>query len=227
MSKSEVWAYVAGLLDAWESGDRPPREVFNEARALWLSGRWPRSVERGYDAVGMELLFLLSQARDMGLDDLDIPALRAYVSERRLDRAQERFHSQWEAIGLGERERLGTREDYYGPPPADGVDDAEATFSDPEDRRLHRLVRTDPEAVWEDVRARLCAPPPRDELFLVDLVEDLMYNDPDAFIDRVEAVLAECQHARGPVEEAYVGGTASTPGLERFWALQERLGNPS
>lgn len=224
---SEVRAYIAKLLDAWESGERLPRDVFAEARASWLSGRWPRAFERGHDAGGMEVLFLLSTARHMGLEDPDIPALRAYVADRRRDRALQLFMSHWEASGLEAREALSSRDDYYGPPPDDGVDDMETTLSDPDDRRLHRLIRIEPEAGWEELRARLCAQPPRDELFLQDLIEDLMFNNPDAFIDRIETLVTDCPQAREPVAEAYVGGRASTLGLERFWSLQERLGRPN
>lgn len=198
--------------------------MFNEARTSWFSGEWPKSSERGYDACGMEVLFFLAMARDMGLDDADIPALRAYLADRNYGRAQERFYAHWEAADWATRERLGARDDYYGPRPADGIEDSELTMPDPEDRRLHRLVRTDPEAAWADIHARLCASRPRDELFLQDLIEDLMYHDPDAFIDRLEVLISECPLAREPVAAAYVGGRASSPGLERFWLLQEQLG---
>jgi hypothetical protein len=222
VAADEVRAYVASLLDGWESGERLPRDVFAEARASWFSGRWPRSFERGHDADAMAVLYFLASARDMGLDDPDAPVLRAYLADPRRDRAGEHLMSFWEASGEA-REALAAREDYYGPPPDDGVDDMEADLSDPDDRRLHRLVRTDPEAGWDELRARLCAPPPRDDLFLEDLIEDLMFNDADAFIDRIEGLITECPQAREPVAAAYVDGHASTPGLERFWSLQERL----
>jgi hypothetical protein len=220
----EVRAYVAGLLDAWQSGARRPPDVFADARSSWLFGGWPRSFERGYDAIGMEVLYVLATARDMGLDDDDIHALRDYLSATDQAKAQEQFVAHWEAAGRDAREAAGLREDYYGPPPSDLVEESELTLTDPEDRRLHQLVRTDPESAWADLRARLCEPPPRDELFLLDLVEDLMFNDPDSFIGRVEALVAECPEAREPVAFAHIGGRASSPGLERFWALQERLG---
>lgn len=216
--------YVAALLDAWQAGTKRPQDVFRDARASWLSGAWPKALQPGHDAIGMEVLYILATARDGGLTDDDIPQLRAYLAARDQAKAQERFFAHWEATGTAAREAASRREDYYGPAPTDGVDDMEFTFSDPDDRRLHRLVREDPETAWPDVRARLCAAPPRDELFLDDLVEDLMFNDPDRFIDRIEALAVECPPARGPIARAYIGGRASSPGLERFWTLQERLG---
>ncbi len=189
----------------------------------FLSGDWPKSFEPGYDHAGMDVLFLMSSARDMGLDDSDIPALRAFVADPSFDQAWERFNSHWEVIDWEAREAHSAGDAYYGPPPDDGVDDMERTLPNPDDRRLHRLIRTDPEAGWADLRARLCASPPRDEAFLYCLVEDLMFNNPDAFIDRIEALIADCPQAREPVAIAHVGGRAATPGLERFWSLQEQM----
>lgn len=222
--KRRVRTYVEGLLDAWQAGRQRPQDVFREARASWLSGSWPKSSDRGYDAIGMEALCILATARYAGLTDDDIPALRALLAASDLGKAQEGFYGHLRATGLAAREAAGRNEEYYGPPPTDGVEDSEFYFTDPDDRRIHRLVREDPETAWPDLRSRLCAPPPRDELLLRDLVEDLMFNDPDRFIDRVEAIVADCPAAREPIAMAYIGGRAETPGLERFWALQERLG---
>jgi hypothetical protein len=223
---SDVRAYLAGLLEAWVSGTKRPQDVFRDARMSWLSGAWPKSFQQGYDPVGMEVLFMLASARDMALTEADIPELRAYLSARDLGKAQDRFFAYWESSGgSAAREAVSRSDDYYGPTPMDGVDDAEFTFSDPGDRRLHRLVREDPETAWPELRDRLCSPGPRDEALLDDLVEDLMFNDPDRFIDRIEAVVEECPNARDPIARAHIGGRASSPGLERFWALQERLGN--
>lgn len=216
--------YVEDLLDAWQAGTQRPQDVFREARASWLSGSWPKSSERDYDAIGMEALCVLATAREHGLTDDDIPALRAHLAAPDVGKAQERFYEHWRDSGLAAREAAGRNEDYYGPPPTDGVDDSEFYFTDPGDRRIHRLVREDPESAWPELRARLCASPPRDEWLLRDLVEDLVFNDPDRFIDRIEALVADCPAAREPIAMAYIGGRAETPGLERFWALQERLG---
>jgi len=222
----EVRAYVTGLLDSWEEGTARPQDVFRDARTSWLSGAWPKSFEPGHDPIGMELLFMLASAREMALTDADIPELRTFVDARDLGKAQDRLFAHWEATGgSSAREAASRSDDYYGPASADDVDDIEFTFSDPDDRRLHRLVRVDPEAAWPELRDRLCAAPSRDDLLLDDLVEDLMFHDPDRFIDRIEAIVAECPNAREPVARAHIGGRASSPGLERFWALQERLGS--
>lgn len=222
----QVRTFVAELLDSWQSGARCPSEVFADARASWLSGNWPKSYEPGYDWIGMEVLYMLATAQGMGLTDDDLPELRAYLAASDPAQAQERFFEHWDAAGLAAREAASLREDYYGPPPTDEVDDAESMIADPADRLLHRLVREDPEAAWPELRTRLCSKPPRDELMLIGFVEDLMFNDPDRFIDRIEAVVAECPAAHEPIGFAHVGGRGSTPGLARFWALQDRLVGP-
>ena len=98
-------------------------------------------------------------------------------------------------------------DDYYGPMSPDAEDERhEITFSDPDERRLHRGIRLAPESVWEEVRARLCASRPRDHEFLVDLVEDLMYRYADEFIGRLEEIADECPASHGPLASAYLGG---------------------
>lgn len=220
----QVRQYVAALIEAWQSGARRPDDIFSDARASWLSGRWPKAFERGHDAIGMELLFFLASARDMALGDGDIPALRTYLASTDLAKAQQRFFEHWETTGIETREAAGKLVDYYGPPPTDLVEDSEFAFPDPADRWLHRHVRIDPEGAWPELRGRLSAPPPRDETVLVDLVEDLVLNDPDGFIDRLEGLAEERPESHGPIAAALIVGRQSTPGLERFWALQERLG---
>lgn len=88
---------------------------------------------------------------------------------------------------------------------------------------IHDLVIQDPEAVWDRVRRFLCEEQPERQLERVDLVEDLMFWHSDAFIDRVEALAEECPGVRDLVGEAHVGGTAETPGLTRFYDLQDRV----
>lgn len=198
--------------------------MFQEAPSSWLSGSWPKSFQRGCDPIGTEVMYILATAREHGLTDDDVPALRAYLAASDLGHAQERFYEHWEATGLATREAASLRVDYFGPPPTDGVEDAEFTFTDPDDRRLHRLVREDPEQAWPDLRSRLCSTRQRDEMLLVDLVEDLMFNDPDRCIERIEDLVTECPAAREPIAMAHIGGRANSPGLERFWALQEGLG---
>jgi hypothetical protein len=86
---------------------------------------------------------------------------------------------------------------------------------------IHEAVRQDPESVWDRLRRFLCSRAAEDER--QDLIEDLMFWHPDAFIDRLEALVGECPRVRDSLVEAYVGGRAETPGLTRFYALQKRL----
>lgn len=225
----DVRQVVNNLLTTWETAAREPRQVFEDARALWLSRRWPQAHEKGYDLMGMDVLFMLASARDAGLTDRDIPALRDFASaggEARdsIDRARDRFFAHIEATSR-EREAMQARDDYYGPRPADEDDEHwEFTIPDPHGRQLHRAIRLDPEAGWDALRARLCESGVRDELFLMDLVEDLMFSHADRFIDRLERLAEECPQAREAIAFAHVGGVASTAALERFWSLQARLG---
>lgn len=88
---------------------------------------------------------------------------------------------------------------------------------------VHDAVRLDPESVWDRLRVFLCSPEAPD-IERIDLVEDLMFWHADAFIDRLEALIAECPGIESHVVSAYVGGLAIGPGLDRFYALQDRLG---
>ena len=86
-------------------------------------------------------------------------------------------------------------------------------------------IRQDPEAVWPQLRDRLCADPPEeaDAVELMNAFEELLYSHADQFIQRIEALADECPSARGYLQEAYVGGVAASDALDRFDALQERL----
>jgi hypothetical protein len=216
--------YLQNLLERLRDGAVRPREAFAEARAVWLSGQWPSQHEEGFDPVANDVLFFLADARRMGVSHQDASAMLAYVQagEPDAEAARERYYDYLLSIDMTAREALQQSDDYYGPPSHD-VDDEEIAFSDPEARRLHRGVRLDPESVWEDVRKKLCQARPRDEGFLNDLVEALMFRHADEYIDRIERVVEECTGARAVVAYAHVGGIAPTPALERFWRLQERL----
>ena len=95
--------------------------------------------------------------------------------------------------------------------------------------QFHPAIWDDPESVWDRVRDYLCLPRSNDEArdqvwqTRVDLIEDLMFHHPEAFIDRIEVLADECPHIREVIATAYVGGRAPDPGLDRFWALQTRL----
>ena len=97
----------------------------------------------------------------------------------------------------------------------------------------HPAVWDDPESVWDRIRDYLCRPSvvgdrlsraAQDDWHTrIDLIEDLMFHHSDAFIDRLEALADECPGTREVIAQAYVDGRAPDTGLERFWALQERL----
>ena len=218
--------YLIDLVTRWRDGGVTPRDLFAECRALWLSRRWPKPHERGYDAVAHEVLFLLADARDMGLMDDDIPALLGYLRTPRW-RSEQRQQQFWARIGAvdpARRDAMQQDDGYYGPTSPDAEDERhEITFADPDERRLHRGIRLDPEAVWADVRAMLCDSARRDDGFLTDLVEDLMYRYPDEFIDRLEEVADEFPASHEPLASAELGGVAATDAAERFWRLQDRL----
>jgi hypothetical protein len=91
---------------------------------------------------------------------------------------------------------------------------------------IHEAVRLDPESVWDRLRVFLCSPEDSD-YERVDLVEDLMFWHADAFIERLEALVSDCPAIEAHVANAQVGGLAVGPGLERFYALQDRLGPES
>jgi hypothetical protein len=213
------------LLARLEQGVGRPQDAFAEARAVWLSGL-PRPHEPGYDAVAQDVLFLIANAREMGVTHEDAAALRAYLEARPGDAAaaRERLYEHVTSVDPATREALQQNDDYYGPRSEEADDEApEIYFSDPEERRVHRGVRLDPESVWDAVRDMLRESPPRNELFLAGLVEDLMYSHAEGFIDRIEAVAEESANAGEIVVMAYVGGIAPSPAHERFWSLQDRL----
>jgi hypothetical protein len=218
--------YLIDLLTRCRDGVVAPRDVFAESRALWLSRPWPKPGQRGYDAVAHEVLFLLADARDMGLRHEDIPALLELLRTPRWRsaRAEQRFSAYLEAVDWAKREALQQDDTYYGPMSPNAEDERhEITLSDPDERRLHRGIRLAPESVWAEVRERLCAARPRDDEFLVDLIEDLMYRWADEYIDRLEEVADECQASHEPLASAHLGGVAATDAAERFWELQDRL----
>jgi hypothetical protein len=94
--------------------------------------------------------------------------------------------------------------------------------ADPRFRRLHRGVRLDPESVWDDLKDYLCSLADPDQGWADDLIEDLMFWHADAFIERLETLVAECPRLVPTVEWAVVEGVAGD-GVDRFHALQARL----
>ncbi len=192
---------------------------------MWLSRAWRRPQGDTRESVALDVLYLLADARNLGITHYDIPALLEYLHTRDGQGVHglERFGAYIEGIETSEREAI-LASGYYGPPSAEAdVDRLEIAIPDPELRRIHRAIRLDPQSVWDEVRALLCAPPPRDEMFLDDIVETLLYSHADAFIDRLERLAAECPEAQWPLVRAHIGGIAPSPALERFWGLQARL----
>jgi hypothetical protein len=217
--------YLEDLLTRWRDGVVSPPEAIAEARAVWLTRVWSTSSGSNPDSVRLDILFMLAGAREMGITHEDIPALLEYLNTSpggEMD-GRERFGNYIEGIDSRERQAIQAS-NYYGPSSAGvAVHPMEFAIPDPEERRIHRAIRLDPESVWDEVRAQLCAPPPRDELFLEDIVEDLLYAHADAFIDRLEQLAANCPEAQRVLAAAHIGGIASSPALERFWDLQDRL----
>ena len=217
--------YLDDLLRRWRDGVLSAPKAVDEARSLWLSRAWRRPQCASGESIALDILYLLADARNMGITHDDIPALLEYLHTPDGQEAKglERFGAYIEGIEIAEREAILASE-YYGPPSVEAdVHPMEIAIPDPEQRRIHRGIRLDPESVWDEVRAQLCAPPPRDEMFLDDIVEDLLYAHADAFIDRIEQLAAECPEAQWPLVRAHIGGIASSPALERFWDLQARL----
>ena len=216
---------VRGLLTRLAGGTDRPQDVFGEARALWLSGEWPGPNEDGYDTIAHDVLFMLADAREMGVSHEDAPALLAHLDEgeRSIETSRERLYEHIMSVDSSEREALQQSDDYYGPP-SPGTDDdrLEIGFSDPELRRLHKGVRLDPESVWSDLRAYFCAAKDPFDLNVVDLLEDLMFLHADAFVDRLEELVVDCPSVRLTVALAHVGGVTG-PGIDRFDLLQQRL----
>jgi hypothetical protein len=162
----------------------------------------------------------------MGLMDDDIPALVDYLRTPRwqFEQRQQQFWARIGAVDPARREAMHKDDGYYGPMSPDAEDERhEITFGDPDERRLHRGIRLAPESVWADVRASLCDSSRRDDGFLTDLVEDLMYGYADEFIDRLEEIADECPASHEPLASAHLGGVAATEAAERFWKLQDRL----
>lgn len=101
---------------------------------------------------------------------------------------------------------------------------AEPGFS-AEYEAIHEAVRLDPETVWPCMRLLLQSPKVgrNADYERQDLIEDLMFWHSDAFIDRLEELVAQSPQLEHDIAWAHVGGVGVGPGLERFYALQERI----
>lgn len=216
---------VRSYLDRLIRGAERPQDIFAEARETWLSGRWPGPSEDGFDPIAHDVLSLLADARQMGVSHEDAPALLAYLdpTDGDIETQRERLYEHVMSVDPAAREALQQSDHYYEARSPEREDDRwEIFLSNTEHRRLHRGVRLDPESVWPDLRALLCDPSDPFDYFRVDLVEDLIHQHAEAFIDRVEALVEECEPAAITVAWASVGGAAGA-GIDRFDALQQRL----
>ncbi len=91
-------------------------------------------------------------------------------------------------------------------------------------QELHDLLRSDPERAWPSVLEYLRDFSETGEA--IDLIEDLVYDRDDRFIDRLACAALADPAVRAVVEQAYIGGFA-TKGAEAFHRLQESLRGPA
>jgi hypothetical protein len=89
----------------------------------------------------------------------------------------------------------------------------------PEHQWLLELTRRDPEEAWAGILTYVDAQP--ETLEATQLIETLMYEYPDAFIDRIEERARNDERFRATVAQAYVGGIAGQA-IERFHRLQKQ-----
>lgn len=207
------------MLEQWRDGARSPGEVIGEARERWLAGDGA-----GADPIATDVLAILATGQQ-GISLDDIPALLEWLATPLGDEGKglERFGDYMLGLDLDKRLALvGTT--YYGSA-ATYEEDQDFFQSSPDKRRLHRGVREEPESVWVELRAALCSPPSTDgtvEMFLTDLVEDLLAYHAELFIERLERVADDCPNSHTRLLSAHVGGFGG-PAIERFDQLQQRL----
>lgn len=101
-------AHLRGLVDRLGTGAAEPKDVFAEARELWLSGGWPSQHDENYDAIASDVLFLLADARLMGVSHEDAPVLLAYLDggSDGADSTVQRLYEQLALIDPAKREAL-------------------------------------------------------------------------------------------------------------------------
>ena len=85
---------------------------------------------------------------------------------------------------------------------------------------LHALIRTSPDEAWPLVVEFVRGHPGSAEA--EDFIEDLVYEHDERFLDQLEASALADPTFRAVIQQAYVGGVATT-GAERFHELQRRL----
>lgn len=215
--RSDLVPFLEDLLSRWASGELDGDEVMRVARARWEPVAWPEYPGDDPRGVAPTVLWLLAFARQMGLLVEDVPSLQLAVRDPG-GGIWPALEPMIELMDLEVRERLVAER--YGPELPDDIDEAEMSYSNPNQRRLHRGVREDPEAVWPEVKARICDEP---DLFAEDLVSDLVDYHAAAFVDRLMSLADECPGARRMIANLYTGDWPATPEADRFVAFVEGL----
>ena len=168
--------FLVDLLERWSAGAVTPSEVMRAAAERWEPTAWPDLADDDPANAPIVVLELLAHARAWGLAADEVPTLLAILRSTG-GNPYERLVEQMAAIDTGTRDLL-LRSGYYGPGTEEDPPAWEDGWRDPEQRRLHRGVHQDPDSVWVDARARICAEPAD---FAAHLLDDLLVNHADAF----------------------------------------------
>ena len=91
---------------------------------------------------------------------------------------------------------------------------------DREYQPVHGQLRRDPEAAWPDIIEFVRRHPAT--LEASDLIEDLMFEHGERFIDRIEGLARTDDAFRSTVAHAYIDGITG-PSIDRFHRLQDEL----
>ncbi len=182
--------------------------------------------QRGHDAIAHEVLFLLADARDMGLMHEDIPALLEYRAPRAGGPGAARNGSprtSWR-LSTGQAakpcRRMTTTTGRCRPTRrTNGTKSRSRTPTSAVSIAVYGLA---PESVWAEVRARLCASRPRDQSSLSTLSRTSCTAMPTSSSDASRKSRTNARVRRIAVS-AHLGGVAATDAAERFWRLQDRL----
>ncbi len=162
---------------------------------------------------------------EQGITRDDVPALLKFLSAPRGSERQalDRLGDYILGLDIESRENIA-KSSYYGNV-ASAPEDQTFFLRTPDQRRLWHDVLDAPESAWPKFRELLttAASNSSDEFFVDHLLEHLIDQHADAFIDRLEVLIKESEIARDRVAAVYVEGQPVTLGVERLWALQARL----
>jgi len=210
--------FLVDLLERWSAGAVTPSEVMRAAAERWEPTAWPDLADDDPANAPIVVLELLAHARAWGLAADEVPTLLAILRSTG-GNPYERLVEQMAAIDTGTRDLL-LRSGYYGPGTEEDPPAWEDGWRDPEQRRLHRGVHQDPDSVWVDARARICAEPAD---FAAHLLDDLLVNHADAFADRIIDLADECPGAKLAIATVHTGDKPDTPAVWRFETVRRRL----